>query len=318
MLAIATALVFAASTPAPQDAAALGLQLARVRAFSRSNGEALWPGYGAAPFGFLLLEAESETLLCREPAPAGFTPDGRDDATGCLRFTRPRGKLSGRFLAAMPVFGPPATIVMGTPASTGRSPAEWRRTILHEHFHQWQWWLPDHYKRVNALDLSGGDETGMWMLNYAFPYADPAAGAAYSAASLALADALAARGTGEFPAAFDNYLGARVRFEASVTPRDWRYLEFQLWQEGVARWTEIELGKQYPDAAVKAASTALEARTLTALREPKLAEQGRELAYSYGAGEAMLMAACGAAWRRGYPGQLSLKPLLAKARAQCR
>ena len=26
------------------------------------------------------------------------------------------------------------------------------------------------YDKVNALDLSGDDETGMWQLNYAFPY----------------------------------------------------------------------------------------------------------------------------------------------------
>ena len=307
----------AAAAPQPADVP-LGAQLAQVQDFSKKHGEQLWEGFGTAPFGLLLIGAQEETLLCRSPAPSGFTPAGRDQATGCDRFTRARSRLPNGLLAAMPIFGPPSTIVMATPQATGRSQADWLRTILHEHFHQWQAALPNYYSRVDALDLKGGDETGMWMLNFAFPYSDAKAAEAYAVAFRALADALDARGQRGFRPAFTRYLAARQAFETSVGARNWRYLELQLWQEGVARWTETELGRAYPDAAVRLSASKLEALTLQQLRTPDLRKQGRELAYPMGAGGAMLLQSCGSPWRTAYRQMLALGPLLKAARANCR
>jgi len=296
----------------------LGPVVARTRAFATSSGETLWPGYGSAPFGFLLLDGDKEVLLCQPGEPKGFEAEGVDDATGCPRWTRARTKMPDVLLAAMPLLGPPATIVMGTPESTGRSAAAWQRTILHEHFHQWQWSLPDHYARVDKLDLKGGDETGMWMLNFPFPYERPAVVEAYARASDTLADALDKRGKAGFLPAFDRYLAARKQLAGTVSPRDWRYLDLQLWQEGTARWTEIQLGKIYPDQKVQESARELEKNTLAALRKPDMKGQKRELAYAFGAGEAMLMSACGPAWREAYPSVLGHGELLAKARKACR
>jgi hypothetical protein len=312
-LALSAALLCGAA-----PAADLAPLLQPVRAFAATHGDVLWPGYGSAPFGFLLIEEDEETLLCQPGNPSGFTAEGTEPITGCTRWSRPRSRLPATLLAAMPILGPPSTIVMGTSTATGQSRPAWVRTVLHEHVHQWQTELPDYYRRVGALDLSGGDETGMWMLNFAFPYESAPAGAAYAAASNALADALERRGGSGFPASFDLYLAARARFAASVSARDWRYLEFQLWQEGTARWTEIQLGKIYPDREVRESALALERRTVAQLRAPDLAAQQRELAYPLGAGEAMLMSACGPAWRSAYPSQLSHGPLLAAAREACR
>lgn len=309
--------IIAATFSAPAAANEVTRALQPIRIFAATHGDLLWPGYGSAPFGFLLLEQEKETLLCQPGTPRGFTAEGIDPVTGCARWSRPRSGLPSNLLAAMPVLGPPSTIVMGASGATGDGRPNWLRTVLHEHFHQWQSALPDYYSRVEALDLSGGDRTGMWMLNYAFPYESAATASAYADASTALAEALARRGTADFLTAFDRYLAARARMAHSVPPRDWRYLEFQLWQEGTARWTEIQLGKIYPDAQVREASLALEGRTLAQLRSPALAGQRRELAYALGAGEAMLMSACGPAWRSAYPSVLSHRPLLRIARAAC-
>ena len=297
--------------------AALGPTLDEVRKFAAAGGEAVWPGYGSAPFEFLLLESAGETLLCRAAIPDGFTADGSDESLGCPRYRRPRTQLSDKLLAAMPLFGPPPTIVMGTPETTGRSKASWLRTILHEHFHQWQFSVPNYFARVDSLDLKGGDETGMWTLNFAFPYQRADVIAAQSAASHALADAVAARGTGDFYPKFDAYLAKRSAFERAAGARNWRYIEFQLWQEGVARWTEIRLGKSYPDPEVAKSAATLEQRTLDALRSPDLAGQQREFVYAYGAAEAMLMDVCGPRWRDDYASALALGALLNAARATC-
>jgi len=217
----------------------------------------------------------------------------------------------------MPVFGPQSTIVMGTPESTGRAQADWTRTILHEHFHQWQDALPDFYSRVAKLDLSGGDRTGMWMLNYPFPYADPNTQPAFATASRALGAAVGARGTAAFRAKLAAYLAARRQLAHTVGEKNWRYAELELWKEGVARWTEIELGKRYPDPAVRASALRLEKKSREWLDKPDLAGAGREFVYPYGAAEAMLLDACGSQWRREYPKQLATGPLLEAALRSC-
>lgn len=307
------AVVLIGAAPMPN----LGSDLARMRDFAAHRGETLWQGYDRAPFGFLLIGGDRETLLCDDRLPAGFVSARRDAATGCAAATRARSGLPDKLLAAMPVFGPPSTIVMGTPESTGRSRGDWLRTILHEHFHQWQTTLPDYWARTDALDLANGDQTGMWMLNYAFPYMDPKVAAAHATASKALAAALAARRTSGFGAALTRYMAARRTFQASVSPADWRYAEFELWQEGAARWTEIALGKLYPDPAVRKAATDLERQTLEQLAAPDLANQGRVFVYPFGAGETMLLEACSPGWRDTYRGVLALGPLLDIALTRC-
>jgi hypothetical protein len=305
---------------AADPASALGPTLAHVRAQAAGAGEKIWPGYGAAPFEFLLTLPDRELLLCRtEPTgDAGFKPDGSDPATGCGRQVRPRSGLPGNLLAAMPLFGLPPTIVMGTPDSTGYKPPAWTRVMYHEHFHQYQWSRPGYLDKLTALDLSGGDKTGMWILNYAFPYDRPEVIAAFDAASAALADAVEVRGRPEFAARLGAYLAARATFEKTVSAADWRYFDFQLWQEGVARWTEIAVSAADPDAEVAASSARLEKATLAALRHQDLTARRREVVYAYGAGEAMLLEACvGPAWRKTYFDQLAMGPLLLAARVGC-
>ncbi|HEX5259068.1 MAG TPA: hypothetical protein VFW35_09860 [Sphingomicrobium sp.] len=307
-----------AALAAPAAAPDVGQSIAQVRSFATAAGDKLWPGYGSAPFEFLLVAGDQEQLFCRTSAPSGFKADGTDSASGCARYVRPRSGLPDKLLAALPIFGPPSTIVMGTPKTTGRSDADWTRTILHEHFHEWQDSLPGFYPRVAKLDLAGTDNTGMWMLNYPFPYSDPAVDSAFNEASHALGAAVDARGKAGFKAALDKYLDARAKLAKAAGDRNWRYAEFELWKEGIARWTEIELGKVYPDSAVRESAAQLEQKSRAWLDKPDLSGTGREFVYPYGTGEAMLLEACDPAWRSRYPKELALGPLLEAARHNCR
>ena len=314
-LLLAAAIGIAAAPPSAEPN--VGRSIAEVRSFARTAGNRLWPGYGSASFEFLLVAGDKEELLCRTDVPGSFKPDGVDKASGCARYQRPRSGLPDKLLAAMPIFGPPSTIVMGTPETTGRSEPDWTRTILHEHFHQWQDSFPNIFTRMRDLDLAGGDTTGMWMLNYAFPYSDPAVVAAFDRASHALAAALDARGKPGFRRALTRHLDARSKLAAAAGAKNWRYAELELWKEGVARWTEIELGERYPDPAVRASALELERKTRSWLDHPDLAGAGREFVYPFGASEAMLLEACGTSWRRDYPKQLALGPLLNAASRRC-
>jgi hypothetical protein len=308
---------FLALAAAQPPAATIPWKLAQAQDFAKSAGDKLWPGYGEAPFGFLLVSGDTESLICRDEVPDGFTAAGTDAETGCKQYTRPRSGLPDNLLAALPLFGPPSTIVMGTPETTGRDEADWTRTILHEHFHQWQDSFPDVFTRMRDLDLAGDDKTGMWMLNYAFPYDSPATLDAFAPAADALKQAVAARGTPAFGKALSNYIAKRKALAAAVGERNWRYAELELWKEGVARWTEIQLGKEHPDPAVRSSAIALEKKSTDWLTTHDIAKARREFVYPYGASEAMLLEACGPWWRAEYPRHLALGPLLDEAVKRC-
>ena len=60
---------------------------------------------------------------------------------------------------------------MGQAENTlSKTSTPWIIMLLHEHFHQLQDSQPNFYADVSALNLSGADKSGMWMLNYPFPY----------------------------------------------------------------------------------------------------------------------------------------------------
>jgi hypothetical protein len=314
-LALFVALAFSGSALSAASSNTVSQEVADgindMMALSRTHGENLWSGYGKTAFGFLLVQPDHEILLCDDRLPDGFVRAADDPVLGCKQASGPTSWRQSSFLAAMPVFGPPSVIVMGTPATTGRTPGDWKMTILHEHFHQWQSAQLGYYDRVAALDLAGGDETGMWMLNYTFPYADVAVGNAHARASAALKAAIEAKKK-DVAAATKHYLVTRGDLQKSVSERDWRYFEFQLWQEGVARWTEFTLGAKSKDKDVRAAAAASRQKTLEALAIPALKAEGRVAVYAFGAGEAMLLDRINAQWRRCYLKDFALGPLFEK------
>src|SRR5438034_11047833 len=80
-------------------------------------------------------------------------------------------QFSTNLLATFPAFGPPSVIVVGEPANTtSKTSTPWLITLMHEHFHQLQDSQPGLDEAITKLGLSHGDMTGMWMLNYPFPY----------------------------------------------------------------------------------------------------------------------------------------------------
>jgi hypothetical protein len=314
LAAVCTAVLtsaIAAAQPAPGPDPYAGV--ARARAQLAGPAKDLWPGWDRTPFGLLLVDGEQEHLLCDDRAPAGFGPPAVEPATGCTRRSRARTFPPG-LLAAMPAFGPPSVIVVGTPEATGHTAAGWSAVLLHEHFHQHQTALPDYWTRVAQLDLSGGDQTGMWMLNYPFPYAQPEVRDRFAAAGRALTRAVARPAPAEVRA----YLRARAVLGEILGPRDGRYLDFQAWQEGVARWTEIAAAERSDDPALREVGRAKRAATLNELGGADLTRDKRVAFYALGAGEAMLLEACRADWKADYARHLAMSPLLNGLPTRCR
>lgn len=267
----------------PADSA-LVVAAARLEA---AIGEQVWPGWSVAPSQILLVEDSTEFFF---PTPA----------TGAVKWKRPR-VFPPTFLATFPAVGGVPTTVVGNPAATRTPGDRWLLTLLHEHFHQLQYTRPDYYDRLKALDLARGDTTGMWALNYPFPYDS----APIQRAVKRFADAMhAALAAGRAPA---SPLRAEVRaakgaLDAMLAPDDRRYLDFQLWQEGVPRWIELAAAREGHRAGVISDSSLAwqEHRFLDDLTRIDLGTDRRVVVYSLGAAMAELLTREGVDWRTGY------------------
>ena len=187
-------------------------------------------------------------------------------------------------------------------------------TLLHEHFHQLQEAQPGFYEKTAALGLARGDATGMWMLNFPFAYDAAPVQAAYAAAAGALRKALEPQPGGD--AAVAAYRERRAALRAALSEDDRKYMDFQIWKEGVARYTQLRVArwaaKHYrPTAAFQAlpgntyapldaVARALDAAISKELAEQKLAEAKRVVFYPYGAAEALLLDRTHPSWRERY------------------
>lgn len=297
------ALLLSAMLAAAAPPVALRRLIHDTRAITRRDGDALWPGFARIPFHMILVERRRETLFCHAPL-AGFRPLRRDAVTGCTMQQRPRANPLD-ISAAFPVADEPAMIVVGAPARPGSERARWAIEVAHEAFHQYQARLPDYAAKVQALGLAGSSGDGAWMLDYPFPYAQPAVEAAFVAMCGRALAFLQAPTPAARRQAIAAYVAARHQARAAVSPADWRYYEFQIGQEGVARWTDVMLAQAAArrDPRYKGvARDRLEgvASSLKAVMRQGLRVWKRGAFYELGAVEAMMLDSGGPGWRAAY------------------
>ena len=218
------------------------VRLAEARRLMAAVADSVWPGWSAAPSAVLLVRSDREFLIWHPRPSSDFTSLGYDALLGSDVLTRPR-QYSPTLLATFPAVGGLPTVVVGTAEQTGKRSTAWVLTIAHEHFHQLQTSQPEYYPRVAGLDLAGGDDTGAWMLNYPFPYTSAAVIEEFNAVARAVRAAVNDTSVGSQPrhkAAVDS---TRRALRAALSPRDHRYLDFQIWQEGIARYTEYAVAR---------------------------------------------------------------------------
>lgn len=276
--------------------------------------DCIWSAWSEVPFAVLLVTPEHEFLV-RHPRPSDdFTLVAEyDSLLQSAVYVRDR-QFSQNLLATFPAVGGLSTVVVGQPEQTGKSSTFWVITLLHEHFHQLQNAQSDYYESVASLDLSGGDETGMWMLNYPFPYDSAAVVERFAEYRDALARALGAARGPEAEEHIRDYLAARVRLREALDEADYRYLSFQLWQEGVARYTEYRVAEagaeqHEPLASFRAlddfvpytaVADSLRLSLARELADFDLASEQRVALYPIGAAEALLLDTVRPGWKRHY------------------
>ena len=277
-------------------------------------GIQVWPGWDRAPFAVLLVTPDHEFLV-RHPKPSAEFAGGAEDPVLGHKVWHRKRQFSPQLLATFPAVGGVPTIVIGRAEGTAaKTSTRWVVTLLHEHFHQLQNSQPRYYVDVDALGLARGDTTGMWMLNYPFPYDDPKVKDRFAILATVLVHALRARGTSDFDAKFAAVVAARGALREVLKPDDYKYLAFQSWQEGIARYTEYRVAKAAaagyepskafrelkdytPFADDAAATLAGIEKELAAVR---LDRAKRVAFYPLGAAEGLVLDAARPDWRKRY------------------
>lgn len=273
----------------------------------------LWKHWDATPFVLLLVTPDHEFLI-RHPRPtAEFTFLEYDSLLRSDVYYRARVNQTN-LLATFPAVGGLPTIVVGQAENTqAKRSSRWVITLLHEHFHQFQQSQPDYYPSVRDLDLSRGDQSGMWMLNYSFPYDSTEVSLQFQLLSRRLRETLLSPDP-EFIVYLNRYIELRSEFNRQLQQSDYRYFSFQLWQEGIARYTELKavelITAEYEPTeafrnlgdflSFKEESRGIRFEILSQLRSMRLKESRRSAFYAFGAAEALLLDRAAPGWQEHY------------------
>jgi hypothetical protein len=267
----------------------------------------VWPGWSHTRAPLLLVTSETEFLTHLPDPPSDF------EKIGDNLYARPR-QFSTKLLATFPAFGPQSVIVIGEPENTdAKTSTPWIITLMHEHFHQLQDSQPGIMQAMTGLGLAHGDETGMWMLNYPFPYEKPELVRSFADLRKLLLDALNEKRETKFHRLARQYAMERKKFFSQLSPDDRKYFSFQIWKEGIARYVQVksaEAAAHYqptPEYAALAdyesfASYATKARadTMRELSQADLAKWKRVVVYPFGACEGFLLDRMNPKWKDSY------------------
>jgi hypothetical protein len=304
VLALSVTLLAQGHKPLPADDA---VRISEFYRLSEQIQDKIWSGWSKIPAPLLLVTSDSEYLTRFPTPPKDFQKVGDDT------YTRPR-QFPTDLQATFPAFGMPPVIVIGEPkATSSQTSTPWLIVVMHEHFHQLQWAQPDYIKAIADLGLSKGDSTGMWMLNYPFPYEVPEIAQSFEYLRDKLLSALNEVDQQKFAQLSKTYLVERKRFFAQLMPDDRKYFSFELWQEGVARYIQIKAAETAGDCQPSTAFAALpdytpfntlavsaRSRTLDELKHIDITQSKREVVYSFGAAEALLLDRINPEWKSQY------------------
>lgn len=289
------------------------IRLAEVFKINETLGNRLWKNHDKTPFAVLLITPETEFLVHHPKPSKDFTLIGYDKLLQSNIYFRKR-QFNPGFLATFPFEGTP-TIIIGQAENTeAKTSTRWVATAFHEHFHQLQYTEPDYYKSVDALNLSGGDQTGMWMLNFPFPYEAENVKNQVRVLCDLLVEALETKDKRALKTKLDSYLAEREKLLKMLKPEEYRYFSFQLWQEGIARYTEYRTAKLIAESykpgknfkglkdykPFNETADEILANTLRELKTLKLDQYKRVAFYPIGAGEGLLLDRAKPKWRENY------------------
>ncbi|MBR11058.1 MAG: hypothetical protein CMP48_25680 [Rickettsiales bacterium] len=260
-----------------------------------------WSEWGQMEMPLLLVDDEREFVFNSEVTDSTFEVSNENHASRATTFNK-------HFLATFPLLNSEPTIVVGTPENTNKSPGSWTVTLLHEHFHQLQMNHPNYYTAQKALNLDKGDQTGMWMLNHPFPYEDEEVNLQMKklAINLTSSDSIDPTIT------LQNHKREKAALYEIIGDEHYKYLNMQLWQEGYARFVEMEITNdwlarfdeieqdQFTKIEIENLANEQQEQIIIHLKQSSPKELKRVYFYALGAAEANLISKTNKNWKQEY------------------
>lgn len=298
--------------PAPERLSpADGIRIREFYRLASAIQDQIWPHWSQTPAPVLLVTPDNE-FLTHHPNPPNDFRQGEDGF-----YVRPR-QFPVTLEASFPAFGPPSVIIIGQPSNTAsKTSTPWVIVLMHEHFHQMQNAMPGYFQAVSDLGLSRGDKTARWMLEYPFPYEKPEVAQAFGGLRDQLLATVNETDQEKFRKDAALYVVMRKKFLSQLSADDHKYLSFQLWQEGIARYTQIkaaEAAASYKPTAEYVAVADYEpfnvyagkarAETLHELQTVDISKAKRGAIYPFGAVEGLLLDRLNPQWKEDYWKQL--------------
>jgi hypothetical protein len=208
-------------------------------------GDQLWPGWSEISIPLVYVAGDHEFAIGFDSAPDGFSSSEQTLADMPV-YVRKR-ELSPNLAAAFPFQGTPC-VVIGTPKALESGPTRWTLTAVHEMFHVLQM-SRGSMQKVDSLKIVEGDNDGSWQLNYPFPYDHPdvmrlfhlTGYPLYLAVEKSQTDIDVKYNIGTTIDAM-NVLQGHLQNETG-DDRAYDYARFQLWYEGIARYTEHQMAR---------------------------------------------------------------------------
>ena len=211
--------------PAPRISDVDRTRLREAYRLADQLGDRVWPGWHDAPFALILVTPDYEYLIRHSHPSADFARLGTDTLVGAPVYYRKR-VFATAMQATFPAVNGVNTIVIGEAELTSdKSSTRWVLTVLHEHFTHPPsvYSQPNYYADVVKLGLAHGDDTGMWMLNYPFPYDSARVQERFSAMTHSLLDALAQTDERALAKKVAVFARAQREFRASVPAEAGKY-----------------------------------------------------------------------------------------------
>ncbi|WP_272149786.1 hypothetical protein [Tenacibaculum aiptasiae] len=279
---------------------------------SETYGDSIWEGFNKLPFTIVLVTDKYEYLINHPNPTNDFKLLGIDKILETKVYVRKK-QFNKRFLATFPAVNGVNCIVIGTPENTGLNSTEWIITLLHERFHQYQYSSHNYHKEALALGISKGDTTGIWQLNYPFPYEDLDVNKYYEKYTEFLIKAVEARNNKNWEKIYKQYIDKRKEFKESLGEDDYKYISFQWYQEGIARYTEYAFLRLLQDfepskevlnlkdfVAYEVYLKEFYTRHLENVKKMKLSKEKRITVYDIGFAEALIIEYVNKDWKDKY------------------
>lgn len=200
-------------------------------------GDSIWGNISNTPLRILLITDSLEYLFNHDSLNASFEWYQYDSLLSTNIYVRPR-KFPPFLRATFPAVNGIDCIVAGNPQNTEKTDEDWIIMLLHEHFHLYQNENPQYQKNISLLAQKISKGKDSWMLDYDFPYNNDTINKLFKDYSESIYDICISLNKNNLNERIKQYITNLSEIRNHMTPDYFDYFRFQIWQEGIATYTE--------------------------------------------------------------------------------